>query len=535
MRALFAALLFSLCSLVAQPVIADQGVTNAASYSILQINGGGIAPGTIVLIFGSGLGPATLRSAPAQPLPTELAGTRVSVGGAAAYIVYTSATQVAAIAPSGVSPGTQPVTVTFEGRTSAPMSVPIVGTDLGIFTRNSAGYGQAAAQTVVVPTGEVPTLGLATPVRSGEAVVLYGTGLGAIAGAADDRAPGVARTTVPVEVVIGGRTVTPTYAGRSPNFPGLDQINFIVPAGLVPGCYVPAAVRANGRLSNVVSLPVGQTTGLCPHEAGLSESAAARLDAGGTITLAQVLGERQASEAGVVGEGLGLGIAQVDANSLETSLSPPNDPSVNSSPGTCTLRAFDDNSTIVRRPRVSRPNFLDAGPTVRLSGPSFSLDLPRSPDSTYGTNLPNTTLRPGRWSFSSSTAGLDIGPFNFAVDLPQPLTWTNRQETVDSRQPLRIEWSTTDAAPVNIVVTADMPSGDAPRAGSIHCTARAEDRGIVIPAALTAMLPAGGTGGVILTQAVSRSGFTIPLTRGGNAEGSLFRIAYTESGRIRVQ
>ena len=31
----------------AQPVIADQGVTNAASYSILQANGAGLAPGSL--------------------------------------------------------------------------------------------------------------------------------------------------------------------------------------------------------------------------------------------------------------------------------------------------------------------------------------------------------------------------------------------------------------------------------------------------------------------------------------------------------
>ena len=49
--------------LAAQPVIADQGVTNAASYSILQVNGGGLAPGSLIVIFGSGLGPATLQSA----------------------------------------------------------------------------------------------------------------------------------------------------------------------------------------------------------------------------------------------------------------------------------------------------------------------------------------------------------------------------------------------------------------------------------------------------------------------------------------
>jgi uncharacterized protein (TIGR03437 family) len=157
----------------AQPAIAEQGVTNAASYSILGLpNGGGLTPGSIMVIFGSGLGPAVVESATGYPLPVELAGTRVRIGNASAYLVYSSATQVAAIVPSSVQPGTHEVTVTFGERTSPPVRVPIVPVDFGIFTRNAAGYGQAAAQTVLAPNGEVRTLGLAASVRSGEPVVL---------------------------------------------------------------------------------------------------------------------------------------------------------------------------------------------------------------------------------------------------------------------------------------------------------------------------------------------------------------------------
>ena len=45
-----------------------------------------------------------------------------------------------------------------------------------------------------------------------------------------------------VEVILGGRTIVrPFYAGRSPQFPGIDQVNFTLPAGL-EGCYVSVAI-----------------------------------------------------------------------------------------------------------------------------------------------------------------------------------------------------------------------------------------------------------------------------------------------------
>jgi hypothetical protein len=163
---------------LAQPVIADLGVTNAASYATLGATGAGIAPGSIFVIFGTGLGPDRLQAAAEYPLRTELAGTSVNIGGTSAFLLYASA--------SSMTEGTRAVTVTFNGVTSQPVQVPITPTDFGIFTRNSAGYGQAAAQTVSAVNGIVSSLGLANAVRPGEPVVLYGTGLGAIAGTPDD-------------------------------------------------------------------------------------------------------------------------------------------------------------------------------------------------------------------------------------------------------------------------------------------------------------------------------------------------------------
>jgi uncharacterized protein (TIGR03437 family) len=527
---------FVVCSgwpALARPVIADQGVTNAASYSMLGAPGAGVAPGSMIVIFGARLGPDTLQQAGAYPLQAELAGTSVRIGEASAFMLYTSATQVAAIVPSTVPPGMHALTVTFNNRTSQPVPVPVSVADLGIFTRNSAGYGQAAAQIVMASTGASQTLGLTSSIRPGEPVVLYGTGLGAIPGALDNQPPGVRRTTAAVEVVIGGRVVAPGYAGRSPNFAGLDQINFIAPLDLAADCYVPLGVRVNGRLSNVVSVPVSRTGSLCPHSFNLGEAALRRIDSGSTAVIALALMERQSSPSGG-GEGAGIGFAEVDGNSLEVSASSPRDPHQRSEPGTCAIIMNDLNRTIGVSPEVSSPRFLDAGNTLLFTGPSFSTQLARVPGSTYGTRLEQGVLRSGVWTYSG-TGGSDIGRFQLAAELPDALTWTNRQERVDRSQPLRIDWAPGGSDLVRIIVTAGLQGPGQPRFGSIECAAHPQDRTLTVPAALMSALPSGGSGGIILTQSVTKTGFNVPLTRGGPVDGSLFRSVYQTSGQIQVQ
>ncbi len=89
-------------SLHAQPSIVSDGtgVVNASSYLA------DIAQGSWFVVFGTGLGPASLTVASGVPFPTELAGSRVTftpAGGGAPIecrLWYTYATQLAALLPS---------------------------------------------------------------------------------------------------------------------------------------------------------------------------------------------------------------------------------------------------------------------------------------------------------------------------------------------------------------------------------------------------------------------------------------------------
>src|SRR5579872_4448246 len=118
---LFFAVAASIAS--AQPTISNNGIVNAASYSIPGLPNSSIAQGSIFAIFGANMGPATLAEAQSFPIPTNLGGTTgsngtsvtITAGGQTfqAPIVYTVATQVAAILPSTVPVGSASAPVSY--------------------------------------------------------------------------------------------------------------------------------------------------------------------------------------------------------------------------------------------------------------------------------------------------------------------------------------------------------------------------------------------------------------------------------------
>lgn len=107
-----------LCCLVLVPHLDAQQVVsvNSASYAHPDLPNGGIAQGSMFIGFGSGMGPASIAFPSPWPFPTELAGTsmQVTVGGQTVdcFMVYTVATQVAAILPSNTPLGDGTLTVT---------------------------------------------------------------------------------------------------------------------------------------------------------------------------------------------------------------------------------------------------------------------------------------------------------------------------------------------------------------------------------------------------------------------------------------
>jgi uncharacterized protein (TIGR03437 family) len=244
------------------PTITANGVVNAASFASTAI-----APGSLFSVFGANLGPAVGVQAPGYPVPAALAGTsvRVTAGGNSydAWIVFASAGQVNAILPSNVPAGAAQVTVTYAGPTSAAATVNVAAFAPGVFFQRAGGNDAAIAQNVASAT-KYPLNGPASPAKPGQIVVLWVTGLGAIAGA-DNVPPGAPgdMTSLPVTISVGGVSAQRLYAGRQAQFAGVDNIYFTVPAGVEFGCQVPVSITAGGAAANTPTIAVTSDGGTC--------------------------------------------------------------------------------------------------------------------------------------------------------------------------------------------------------------------------------------------------------------------------------
>lgn len=215
------------------PAITLDGITNAASFRSV-VPDGGIAPGQLITIFGTNLGPAapvTLQLDARGFVTTRLGGTRVLFDGTAGPMIVTSAGQVSAVVPYTVEGlASVAVSVEYEGRVSAQLPVPVALAAPAIFTQNASGSGAGA---VIRQNGELITP--ASPAAPGEVLTLFATGEGATTPAGVDGKPAAAPLPLPklpVKVVVDGVDVEPLYAGGAPGLvAGVLQVNFVMPAG----------------------------------------------------------------------------------------------------------------------------------------------------------------------------------------------------------------------------------------------------------------------------------------------------------------
>lgn len=225
------------------PAVSVTSVTNAASSLP-----GPIAPGEIVTIKGSGLGPPAGVSFSVDPttgmVDTTLAGTKVLFGTVAAPILYTSTGQANAVVPYEIAGQSQvAIEVQYQGASSPGTTLPVASAAPGIFTSNSTGTGPAAALN---QNGSLN--GAANPAADGAYVVLYFTGGGQTnpAGVTGSVTGSVLKKLVQnVTATIGGQPALVAFAGAAPGFvDGALQMNLIVPAG-VHGT-VPVVVTVGG-------------------------------------------------------------------------------------------------------------------------------------------------------------------------------------------------------------------------------------------------------------------------------------------------
>jgi uncharacterized protein (TIGR03437 family) len=225
----------------ASPLLTAQGVVNAASFA-----GGPVAPGEIVSLFGTGLGPLSSVSegwVSRKQVSDSLAGVHVTFDGVPAPILYASSGQINAVVPYAVAgESTTQVQVEYLGAFSRPVTLPVAATAPGIFSQASSGRGPGA----ILNARDESVNSIFNPVPRGNWVSIYATGAGVTVPASLDgllASNPLPQTLANVAVTIGGLACQINYAGAAPGYiSGLIQINAEVPADVTPGPSVPVQV-----------------------------------------------------------------------------------------------------------------------------------------------------------------------------------------------------------------------------------------------------------------------------------------------------
>jgi uncharacterized protein (TIGR03437 family) len=200
---------------------------------------GAVAGGEIVVIYGSGLGPAQLVAAPgnASGPPQQLNGVTVLVNGTPASLLYVSAGQLSAILPNGITGANVQLVAQYLGVNSAPVTVPLTTASPALFTANSSGSGQALALNA---DGSINGSAHAAP--QGSVVTLFVNGVLSqfLAGA--------------LSVTIEGQQAAIVGSTATPSAPGVTAVQVQVPFGIQAGAAVPVTVQVG-----VASSPAGVT------------------------------------------------------------------------------------------------------------------------------------------------------------------------------------------------------------------------------------------------------------------------------------
>jgi uncharacterized protein (TIGR03437 family) len=256
------------------PEAGFEGLVNGASFDSAQK----VAPGAIVSLFGVHLAPETL-SPPTTPLPTTAATTKVLINGIEAPLFFVSFQQLNLQVPYEVAEGLATVQVMRGDQVGNQITAAVGSRSPGIFRWGIEEYGivtnytlasnyDPTQQTCPLPRNIPCPAGYpSVPARTGDVLVIWSTGLGAVtpAVATGAAAPGggtLSEVSPKPQVRLATNTfairrVTPMFAGLAPGFVGLFQVNAQLPINLgnIPKLGIQLEFP-DGTLSNIVDIAV---------------------------------------------------------------------------------------------------------------------------------------------------------------------------------------------------------------------------------------------------------------------------------------
>ena len=238
------------------PILPSEGIVSAASFGHVPI-----APGALISLFGLNLSEAVF-TVKDLPLPTTESGTTITIAGVPMPLLYTSEGQVNAQVPYGININTTHQVLLRRGDTFAtPAPIDVAAAQPAVFLAPQAQAPQQGHIYRFVSEADQPLAAPGNPAAAKDFLIIYCSGLGETGPAviAGEAAPGqepLSRTVDPVVVTIGGVDAKVNFAGLTPFFSGLYQVNVQVRSGVTPGDQVPLVLTVGGQASPPVTIAI---------------------------------------------------------------------------------------------------------------------------------------------------------------------------------------------------------------------------------------------------------------------------------------
>jgi uncharacterized protein (TIGR03437 family) len=235
------------------PAFTSTGVVNAASFQT-----GAVAPGEIVSLFGSLLGPDPgIANAGFNPgsgrMSTQLAGVTATFAGVPAPLFFVSAHQINLQVPYEIAGKTSaPVVVETNGVASPPVDVLVAASAPDLFV-----VPGTSRVTAVNQNGTLNSV--SWPAVPGSIVTLFATGQGMVSPPVPT---GAAALPLPlslangVTVMIGGQNAKIYFAGLTPGMAGLMQVNVEIPRATRSGNAVTVQLAVSGARAHQATIAV---------------------------------------------------------------------------------------------------------------------------------------------------------------------------------------------------------------------------------------------------------------------------------------
>jgi uncharacterized protein (TIGR03437 family) len=404
---LLASLLSSNRLLAQPPAINQESVMNEASRVAPSLPGGALAPGTRIVIQGFRFATSTGVHITSDRQSAEL------------RVLSSGPREIEALLPDGFPPGSAELTVSNDDGLSKPFPIRIVPCSLGIYSGDGAGSGPARIAAA-----------------HGNRITILGTGCGDGARVA--------------QIFVGGKRARLLSFQPDEREPGVERLEFEIPATTPAGCHVPVLVRSpDGLVSNAVTVPVG----ICDPSRRDPFAGTPANQAGALVLLARLHVRSADNIATERTEDFGAAIfAPVETVQKALSiyqLLPPE--------GTCTTytgRYSGDLASTLLPPLSGQlmKAGLEAGNELSVSGPNGARDIQEHKQrGVYGQIIGfgrflTTTSRPPFLTPGDYTVSWRGGPVvpasKIQLSVPAPFSWTNASKmvVVNRNVDLTLKW-----------------------------------------------------------------------------------------------